>query len=231
MISECIQAAEKYHLTHYSKGDGKHRQVVVEKKMKSGTPVVDETHSHEISCEFVAARSQAVGGEEEKPGRKQCLHCKQWIPSANIIVHEARCGRIKTVNKPRKNQLVKSLPGAKESSKSSLDDDQLLMTDVAGKANCCAHGNCKELVSLTGQLCKFCHYVYCLKHSIPEVHGCGDDAKKEARNDARKSLQKNSGSKNASQGRQQLQRLQLQQKLGDQLEKLKKKRTGKQRSN
>jgi ATP-dependent RNA/DNA helicase IGHMBP2 len=222
------EAAEKYQLTHYSKGNGKHRQVVVKKKVKSETAGAEEASNQEIPYQLVSVESQAV--IKEQPTRKCCPHCNQWVPLANVIIHEARCARAKTAIRPQMKHLVKPLSGAKGSTKSQKDDDQLLLLKAAGTTNRCSYGNCKELVSLTGQLCKFCRFVYCLMHFIPEVHGCGDDAKKEARNSARKAVQNTPGCRSASQN-QQFQRLHLKQKLDDQLENLKRKRTGKQRPN
>eukprot|EP01094_Clydonella_sp_ATCC50884_P008745 TRINITY_DN18293_c0_g1_i1.p1 TRINITY_DN18293_c0_g1~~TRINITY_DN18293_c0_g1_i1.p1 ORF type:complete len:403 (-),score=98.31 TRINITY_DN18293_c0_g1_i1:84-1217(-) len=40
---------------------------------------------------------------------------------------------------------------------------------------------CKERVGASGFVCKFCKEKYCIRHGLPEVHGCGKAAKKDAR--------------------------------------------------
>lgn len=36
---------------------------------------------------------------------------------------------------------------------------------------------CKTKVSLIGFPCKLCKFTYCVKHNLPEVHGCGEMCK------------------------------------------------------
>jgi ATP-dependent RNA/DNA helicase IGHMBP2 len=45
----------------------------------------------------------------------------------------------------------------------------------------CNFKACKVLVKTLGQNCEFCRNRFCLQHSLAEVHGCGDEAKKQAR--------------------------------------------------
>merc|ERR1719481_388421 len=40
---------------------------------------------------------------------------------------------------------------------------------------------CKKLVATLGVTCKFCGLRFCLNHSMPEIHGCGEEARKAAR--------------------------------------------------
>ncbi|KAL6045823.1 Efa-6p [Balamuthia mandrillaris] len=49
--------------------------------------------------------------------------------------------------------------------------------------NKCAYQKCGKGVTVLGQVCTFCKLKYCLPHSMPEVHGCGADAKQKARED------------------------------------------------
>eukprot|EP00741_Cyanophora_paradoxa_P002099 tig00000551_g2035.t1 len=42
---------------------------------------------------------------------------------------------------------------------------------------------CGASVATIGRLCAFCKLKFCLEHSLPEVHGCGEDAKRKARGD------------------------------------------------
>ncbi|KAG5839939.1 hypothetical protein ANANG_G00210620 [Anguilla anguilla] len=63
-----------------------------------------------------------------------------------------------------------------------VDDDFDALIDSVVKADSvCASPKCKASVLTLGQLCPFCNRKYCLSHHIPEVHGCGDQAKAHAR--------------------------------------------------
>lgn len=36
-------------------------------------------------------------------------------------------------------------------------------------------------MEILGRICNFCRMKYCYNHALPEVHGCGEEAKKHAR--------------------------------------------------
>uniref|UniRef100_A0A2D4K2J5 AN1-type domain-containing protein n=2 Tax=Micrurus paraensis TaxID=1970185 RepID=A0A2D4K2J5_9SAUR len=56
------------------------------------------------------------------------------------------------------------------------------MISAAIKAdNTCGFSKCKASVTTLGELCQHCNRRYCLSHHIPEVHGCGEKAKANAR--------------------------------------------------
>jgi len=48
-------------------------------------------------------------------------------------------------------------------------------------------------VQIMGRICPFCKLKYCLNHGMPEVHGCGEDARKQAREDWLKEKKKPDG--------------------------------------
>lgn len=47
----------------------------------------------------------------------------------------------------------------------------------------CQNKKCKHKVNLIGFHCPHCDYTYCVKHNLPEVHGCGDVCKKKEQKD------------------------------------------------
>lgn len=59
-----------------------------------------------------------------------------------------------------------------------LDD---VLTAVKVVDNLCDYSRCKTKTSLMGQDCELCHKRFCFKHGLPEVHGCGEAAKKDER--------------------------------------------------
>jgi predicted nucleic acid binding AN1-type Zn finger protein len=44
----------------------------------------------------------------------------------------------------------------------------------------CGFKSCKAIVDLMGTNCRFCKGRFCFGHIQPEVHGCGDEAKRHA---------------------------------------------------
>lgn len=58
--------------------------------------------------------------------------------------------------------------------------DEVLKT-VRQLDNTCDFGRCRTKTSLIGQDCTLCQQRFCMKHQLPEVHGCGGAIKKEQR--------------------------------------------------
>ena len=59
------------------------------------------------------------------------------------------------------------------------DDEQLL--DHCIKANGeCYHEDCTKSVKVINIQCKLCTQLFCTTHALPEVHGCGNAARKAA---------------------------------------------------
>ncbi|EDW01869.1 GH21677, partial [Drosophila grimshawi] len=56
-----------------------------------------------------------------------------------------------------------------------------VLTAVKTVDNLCDFARCKTKTSLMGQDCEHCKKRFCFKHGLPEVHGCGEEKKREAR--------------------------------------------------
>jgi ATP-dependent RNA/DNA helicase IGHMBP2 len=76
-------------------------------------------------------------------------------------------------------------PEAIKSSLYKLDDDAFLDSLIKESETCYTKG-CKESMKLLGEMCKYCKHMYCLKHFGAEMHGCGEEAKREGREKAKK---------------------------------------------
>ncbi|XP_038873736.1 DNA-binding protein SMUBP-2 [Salvelinus namaycush] len=93
-------------------------------------------------------------------------------------------GQTQTAKKAKaKGKTKKTKAGACEiAAAATADDDFDTLIDAVVKAErVCSFVKCKTLVIYLGQLCLFCNRQYCLGHHIPEVHGCGDQARANAR--------------------------------------------------
>ncbi|XP_078452956.1 DNA-binding protein SMUBP-2 isoform X2 [Lampetra planeri] len=64
--------------------------------------------------------------------------------------------------------------------KAEEDFDAMFAAMVKANSRC-AFAKCKTSVQTLGQHCQFCKSLYCLSHHIPEVHGCGEQARVHAR--------------------------------------------------
>lgn len=77
--------------------------------------------------------------------------------------------------------LLKNDKLERELSKTDGSDFDSLVAAAIKSNNSCAFIHCSESTKLVGQTCPFCKRIFCLHHSLSEVHGCGMDAKIDAR--------------------------------------------------
>lgn len=89
--------------------------------------------------------------------------------------------RIVTSSKPAKkvnktSEMLETISNATVNTKL----DEVLKT-VRQLDNTCDFGRCRTKTSLIGQDCTLCQQRFCMKHQLPEVHGCGGAIKKEQR--------------------------------------------------
>ena len=88
--------------------------------------------------------------------------------------HEKK--KLENVPKPAKVKKPKSVL-----EKASKDDFEALIEAAQQENMFCHFSGCKQRSSLLGQTCEFCAQRFCLNHHIPEVHGCGNEARANAR--------------------------------------------------
>lgn len=89
--------------------------------------------------------------------------------------------RIVTSSKPAKkvnktSEMLETISNATVNTKL----DEVLKT-VRQLDNTCDFGRCRTKTSLIGQDCTLCLSRFCMKHQLPEIHGCGGAIKKEQR--------------------------------------------------
>lgn len=61
------------------------------------------------------------------------------------------------------------------------EDFDALISAAIEADRTCGFPRCKASVTTLGQLCHHCQRLFCLSHHVPEVHGCGEKAKAQAR--------------------------------------------------
>ena len=155
------------------------------------------------------------------PIQKTCDLCGRDIPLSNWELHHIQCQRAenrscstghKTVQKNTKPKQQVTRVSAKAKHKDPADDLDSLLAEVTLEDATCKFQRCSKHVSLLGIQCKFCKKRYCMEHSLPEIHGCGDAARQQSRRDIDREVRRQ------AQGLTDVRRSQLQTKLTKKLE-------------
>lgn len=133
-----------------------------------------------------------------------CSYCCTTVPEANILLHQARCARASVIAIDKSSEdnggLSEHAPAAREQddypkkharrlkkshlrSRDNPPDDDLdsLLAEMKRVDSTCSYPSCKKDIKLIGVKCRYCSARFCLAHIIAEVHGCGEAAKKQAR--------------------------------------------------
>ncbi|CAN0424137.1 unnamed protein product [Lampetra fluviatilis] len=171
------QLAEELGLGHASTGLGNQRHVAAWKQGE-GAPAVAKPTSPASSRQQTAA-SGGVDLKSLHLERVEREHARQ----------EEKLRQQKQQNEdPGKNGKTRPAhtkgevggKSGKTGEKAEEDFDAMFAAMVKANSRC-AFAKCKTSVQTLGQHCQFCKSLYCLSHHIPEVHGCGEQARVHAR--------------------------------------------------
>lgn len=126
--------------------------------------------------------------------REKCSHCMRDILKNNFHLHVMHCSRrvaaaqktlLTTQPLPQpsksKNKIKKTDKMVKALTDIDADDFDGLITAAIDINSKCGFSKCKQKTQMLGVDCQFCRLRYCFSHSLPEVHGCGHEAKAHAR--------------------------------------------------
>lgn len=134
---------------------------------------------HEVKCE--RDRQQTLGnltGNIIKPinsssGKKKVKKCEAAKKNGNtgnlVVLSGKQTGKKNTSDENY------------EKSENTENLDELLAEFKRKDSQCAYLQGCKKSVLTLGQKCRYCLNVYCLGHHFPEVHGCTQAAKQQAR--------------------------------------------------
>jgi ATP-dependent RNA/DNA helicase IGHMBP2 len=121
----------------------------------------------------------------------KCDDCKKAVPKQNLALHRLRCtgsGPTEQAVKPKQKLVVKPLPVQQTDRAKDLKVDKKandidgILSEFRQLDNVCNYATCKTGISLMGQQCTLCKRRFCLSHHLPEIHGCGDAIRRQARN-------------------------------------------------
>ena len=167
------EIAEELGLCHESVGQGKNRHICLKKQKP------------EADREDVEKR--------EKDNSSQCVKCstcQREVPKTNIELHKMRCRKPESASaaEPQRGQQSHPKGKVKKSRKKDEEEediDKLLESftrlDTVCNAAAAAGLDCKAKTATLGANCEHCRRRFCLAHAQPEVHGCGDAARRAAR--------------------------------------------------
>lgn len=129
--------------------------------------------------------------DEEK---EKCPHCLRDILKTNIHLHTVHCSRRvaaaqkalltpqpQTQHSKSKNKSKKTDKMVKALTDIDADDFDGLINAAMDVNSKCGFSKCKQKTQIMGVDCQFCRLRFCFSHSLPEVHGCGHEAKVHAR--------------------------------------------------
>ncbi|XP_074442764.1 DNA-binding protein SMUBP-2 [Larus michahellis] len=188
--------AEEYGLQHLSTGEGRDRYISVRKKEPAEPslpaaappgkqlPLPQPQHPHRetpVPAE-PEGRSEGSGKVDLKTLHLERVQReKARREEAARKAQEPSAGLQGSSRKKDKSQ-AKGKPAVKSGADGVAEEDIDALISAAIKAdNTCGFPRCKASVTTLGQLCLHCNRRYCLSHHIPEVHGCGEKAKAQAR--------------------------------------------------
>ncbi|XP_073706078.1 DNA-binding protein SMUBP-2 [Garra rufa] len=192
------ELAEEMGLRHESQGEGKNRRITVsrppsgpENSAEPEQPDVTACTAAELPEELQKGPSQPavdlkslhlerMRREQEK--RKEKKQQKQQSVKQELDHNTSKSQSVKKPKGTSKGN-TKMKAGATDIAAAAMPDDDFdaLINAVVKADSVCGFVKCKASVLTLGQLCLYCNRQYCLSHHIPEVHGCGDKAKAQAR--------------------------------------------------
>lgn len=203
----CVhEIAESFALHHESHGDGKDRAIFVRKKRVSESvslgdddtqlvnPVVLPSPSKSQRNVDSVQDAQSATPEAAKDVKNEINEPLPAVQPKNVTnVHQPGAkskskkkkpprGDVSLKNVEQKPNLVKKDNLAQQLHKAEdVDDFDAMIAAVQKMDSICAFVKCKVSVQVIVAQCPHCRRRFCLNHGLPEVHGCGQDAKVAAR--------------------------------------------------
>ncbi|NXT29935.1 SMBP2 protein, partial [Syrrhaptes paradoxus] len=177
--------AEEHGLQHGSSGEGRERYVSVRRKEPAQPSPPAATP---CSQQIPRPQPQRPGGETPVPAEPggssrgsgkvdlKTLHLER-VQREKARREEARASLQGSSRKKEKSEAK----GRSVSGGVAEEDIDALISAAIKADNTCGFPRCKASVTTLGQLCLHCNGRYCLSHHVPEVHGCGDKARAQAR--------------------------------------------------
>uniref|UniRef100_A0A8C7S7Z3 DNA-binding protein SMUBP-2 n=1 Tax=Oncorhynchus mykiss TaxID=8022 RepID=A0A8C7S7Z3_ONCMY len=174
------QVAEELGLNHESQGEGKDRCITVSRPPTGSNEAGEEEEQQAQEPSAVREEESVTGPPVGQPAADlKTLHLERMRREQKK--REQKMEQEKHLDTIRKTKKTKAGACEIAAAATAADDFDTLIDAVVKAERVCSFVKCKTLVIHLGQLCLFCNRQYCLGHHIPEVHGCGDQARANAR--------------------------------------------------
>ncbi|KAK2493623.1 hypothetical protein MC885_008398, partial [Smutsia gigantea] len=170
--------AEEHGLRHDSTGEGKERFITLSKRA-SPAPLPPARASSPMQAEHPCGEQ---GGRApldlkalhlERLQRETCRQGQQAKERPQASGPGPRKLSEKKKKKEAKGHVATGLP---------IEEDFDVLVSAAIEADrTCGFAKCTASITTLGQFCPHCSCRYCLKHHLPEIHGCGERAHAHAR--------------------------------------------------
>ncbi|XP_054027574.1 DNA-binding protein SMUBP-2 [Dryobates pubescens] len=231
--------AEELGLQHASSGQGRQRYLRLRKSRPGQPPPRSEPAPSSRPPPPQPPGEEpalpAPGGSSEASVDLKTLHLER-VPREKARQEEAAgkapqpSASLRGSSRRKDKSEAKGKAAARSGAGSAAEEDIDALISAAVRADStCGFAPCRASVTVLGQLCPHCRRRYCLSHHIPEVHGCGEKAKAQARQRLSREgiLQPGSGCKDKA--LDPARRAHLQQRLDRKLSELTSQRKGKRR--
>ncbi|NWW80438.1 SMBP2 protein, partial [Climacteris rufus] len=167
--------AEEYGLQHLSSGEGRDRFISVRRRRPQEPPPPPQPLPQ-------PQRPTGNAPEPAEPGESSEGSGKVDLKSLHLErVQREKARKVQEPGRGSRKKDKSEAKGKPAAGSAAGEDFDALISAAIEADRTCAFPRCKATVSTLGQLCQHCQQRFCLSHHIPEVHGCGDKAKAQAR--------------------------------------------------
>lgn len=142
----------------------------------------------------------------------------QSVPKASSVKTSRKVGDSKD-SKSKSTASKKRGKAATSKIEDCGDDLDSLLAEMKISDERCKYPGCRKSTNLLSARCQFCGVRFCFGHSLAENHGCGDAAKRHAREQISKEMQRGGG-RGATKTVNPTQKAQLQKQLEKKISKL-----------
>lgn len=143
--------------------------------------VQNDTHSENNTKSTVITKNSSNGpnNHNRKKQSNSGLSAVQETNVASSATANDTSAAVRNSSKPAKkvNKTSEMLETVSANTVNTKLDE--VLKTVRQLDNTCDFGRCRMKTSLIGQDCTLCQQRFCMKHQLPEVHGCGGAIKKE----------------------------------------------------
>ncbi|OEH77026.1 r3h domain-containing protein [Cyclospora cayetanensis] len=188
--------AEELQLVHISKGEGAERFIEVcvqpppSERQPSPVPqcstsvsVAGAKGDHSTASGHADLLAAQISTNKPSPADGEQDMSPRSLEAASFVCEKSKTEAEKPSSVSKKNKKKSTSKGSAKVTAEGEESDDLdaLLEEHLAAAKRCSVGGCKDSTDLLGRTCPYCRSRFCLRHALPEVHGCGDAAAAEAK--------------------------------------------------